>query len=145
MTKQSFEKSLTANDTGESGTHQAGIHIPKREYELIQFLPYLDPAVKNPDAWIDFWDDFGRSWKFRYIYYNNKLHDKTGTRNEYRLTHTTRFFQSVGARSGDTLTLTKCDATGRYLISVASPVPEVSDCEVRGSTSVRLRGWRRVH
>ena len=138
-----FEKILTANDTGESATHQAGIHIPKSEKELIEFLPFLDPGVKNPDVWIEFLDEKGAEWAFRYIYYNNRLHDDGGTRNEYRLTHTTKFFRSIGAASGDVLCLSQCAETNRYLIDVRKEVGRYAVAEP--TSPIRLRGWRRVH
>lgn len=146
MAKQSFEKFLTANDTGESGTHQAGIHIPKSEIEFLEFLPPLDPTVKNPDTWINFVDDTGCEWKFRYIYYNNKRHDEGGTRDEYRLTHTTKFFRAIGARSGDLLTVSREGNQPSYQITV-SPADRVEDGTSRGglTTKIQLRGWRRVH
>ena len=56
MSIQSFEKTLTANDTGETGAHQAGIHIPKSQTELLALLPYLNPMRKNPDAWLEMTD-----------------------------------------------------------------------------------------
>ena len=62
MTEQIYEKLLTANDTGETGGHQAGIHIPKSQSDLIRFLPALKPDVKNPDAWLNCIDDSGVEW-----------------------------------------------------------------------------------
>ena len=146
MTRQSFEKCLTANDTGESGTHQAGIHIPKSEIEFLKFLPPLDPTIKNPDTWINFVDDTGCKWKFRYVYYNNKHHDEGGTRDEDRLTHTTKFFRATGARSGDLLTISREGYLSTYQIAV-SPADRVEDGTSRGglTTRIQLRGWRRVH
>ena len=145
MTETKFAKELTMNDTGESSTHQAGIHIQKKEGELIEFLPYLDPSIKNPDRWIVFVDETGCEWTFRYIYYNNKLHDERGTRDEYRLTHTTKYFRAVGAKSGDTLQISQ-DDNKKYRIEVI-PGERVEDGNSRGgmSTRIRLKGWRRVH
>jgi len=143
MTSRRFEKTLTANDTGESATHQAGIHIPKSEEELLQFLPFLDPGVKNPDIWIEFVDETGAEWTFRYVYYNNRLHDEGGTRNEYRLTHTTQFFRAVGAASGDVLCLARCSETNRYLVEVRKAFDYKGVAEP--TSPIRLRGWRRAH
>lgn len=140
MSKQTYEKPLTANDTGETGGHQAGIHIPKSQTELTQFLPMLDPATKNPDAWLEMTDDSGSVWKFRYVYYNNKLHDQNGTRDEYRITHMTSFFRAVGASAGDILVLSGTAGSRHYNISVRRQ----SDAKVK-SSRVYLRGWRRVH
>lgn len=144
MSSQTYEKPLTANDTGETGGHQAGIHIPKSQKDLLALLPFLDPAQKNPDAWLEMIDDTGASWRFRYIYYNNRLHDEGGTRDEYRITHMTRFFRAVSAAAGDLLVLTGSPGELTYSVSVRrdgpSPVGEAGE-----KARVRLKGWRRVH
>lgn len=140
MSRQSYEKLLTANDTGETGGHQAGVHIPKSQTDLLGLLPRLDPAQKNPDAWLEMVDDCGIVWNFRYIYYNNKLHDDGGTRDEYRITHMTGFFRAAGATAGDTLVLTGTPGSNRYSIAVRSE-GDAPGTPVR----VRLRGWHRVH
>lgn len=142
MKQMAFEKVLTANDTGESGSHQAGIHIPKTNQELVEFLPVLDPNVRNPDSWLTLKDPQGREWKIRYIYYNNSLHDKRGTRDEYRLTHIRGFLREHGALKGDALRLSK-DETGSYLASV---IKSVAQNEEPGAPKrIKLSGWRRVH
>ena len=81
MSKISFSKILTANDVGTTGSHQVGMRS-KSDKEFLNFLPKLD-QVKNPDARLDCYDSMGGLWQFRYIYYNNKLHDPKGTRDEY--------------------------------------------------------------
>jgi hypothetical protein len=143
MTEQQFEKALTANDTGESGGHQAGIHIPKSQKDLLEFLPPLDASVKNPSTWLSCVDEADQEWQFRYIHYNNRLHDEGGTRDEYRVTHMTSFFRAVGARSGDILVIAGEPRTGRLRIRVRSPTV---DGAVAGAPArIRLKGWRRVH
>jgi hypothetical protein len=142
MRRQTYEKPLTANDTGETGGHQAGIHIPKSQTDLLALLPFLNPAEKNPDAWLEMTDDAGATWRFRYIYYNNRLHDEGGTRNEYRITHMTKFFRAAGAKEGDTLELSGSPGSHNYVIAVRKGGQE----EQAGSpVRVRLKGWRRVH
>lgn len=121
MSEQSYEKNLTANDTGETGGHQAGIHIPKSQTDLLAFLPPLDPSRKNPDSWLSVKDDQGVEWNFRYIYYNNRLHDEGGTRDEYRITHMTKFLRAFGARQGDIFVLSGKAGTNRYRVSVRKP------------------------
>jgi hypothetical protein len=146
MSDEKYAKVLTANDTGQSGTHQAGIHIPKAQEELIKMLPQLDGRVKNPDAWLTCSDFQGRRWLLRYVYYNNRLHEPGGTRNEYRITHTTRFFKAIGAKPGDIFTLSGYAGCSVYGIDVTHP--EGSPASVRSVVAaglVRLRGWRRLH
>jgi len=141
MTDQVFEKTLTANDTGETGGHQAGIHIPKSQQKLIHFLPPLDASIKNPDSWLVCVDEEGQEWSFRFVYYNNKLFDPSGTRNEYRITHMTQYFRSVGASEGDIFRISGRPGNERYQIEVRS----VSSIKPSSIGRIRLRGWRRIH
>jgi len=140
MTKQTFKKTLSANDTGESGGHQAGILVPKGDADFRAFLPNLGNAEKNPRAWIECTDQDGKTWDFCYIYYNNKHHDPGGTRDEYRITHMTKFLSLFGAAKGDEISITGAPRSGRY--SIAIEKPPVTEKEV---ARVVLRGWRRVH
>lgn len=142
MTEQSFSKILTANDTGASGGHQAGIHIPKTQTDLISFLPELDAGVKNPSVWLVCHDDAGGTWEFRYIFYNNKLHDPDGTRNEYRVTHMTAFMRSVGARPGQIITISGSPRSGILNLRVSAAEDERADDAPR---RIRLKGWQRVY
>lgn len=142
MTKKTFTKRLTANDTGESGAHQGGIHVPKGEKELIAFLPNLDASIKNPDAWLSCLDAEGQEWSFRYVFYNNKLHDPGGTRDEYRITHMTKFFRIFGALEGDSFQISGTEGTSGYQINIIRA--DVQDQPlVEGK--IKLTGWRRVH
>jgi hypothetical protein len=93
-------KLLSPNDVGETGTHQAGIVVPKTTGALA-FFPVLDPKEKNPRYAITACDTEGRAWKLNFIYYNNGLFG--GTRNEYRLTGLTRFFRENGVKPADEL------------------------------------------
>lgn len=74
-----FCKFLSANDTGKTGGHQAGIYIPKSSIEIL----FSEPGQKgeNKDKWVKIkWqDDFQTDTRF--IYYGK------GTRNEYRITN----------------------------------------------------------
>ncbi len=105
-----ISKILSKNDTGESGGHQNGFHIPKT---LLNFFPDLGSHNKNPRIEIIFTDSFRHEWAFKYIYYNNKLFG--GTRNEYRLTCTARYIKRNNLKSGFTITLSKVD--DKYFIS----------------------------
>ena len=132
-----FEKVLSRNDTGQSGSHQAGILVPKGNQELISFFPPLEGSEKNPDAMIDCLDEEGRWWRFRYIYYNNKLHDPGGTRNEYRITRMTKYLRYIGAFDGQSLVFEKME-DGTYKLRL--------QVEPAGDLGVtRLSGWRQIH
>ena len=102
--KQIVEKKLSPNDIGLTGSHQAGILVPKRS-ELLSFFPTLDANLPNPRMTIRFNDDLDQTWKFNYIYYNNKL--RGGTRNEYRLTSMTAFLRETNATVDDILVFEK--------------------------------------
>lgn len=95
-------KILSANDLGLTGAHQAGIAIPKNP-NVLEFFPALDATAYNPDCWMTVaTPETGDHWQLRFIYYNNKTHGE-GTRNEYRLTHTTQMLRAIGASVGDLL------------------------------------------
>ena len=102
MSRTAIEKTLSSNDTGETGSHQAGLCVPK-EPEVLAFFPELDPTIKNPRAPLDVIDETGREWTFSFIYYNNRFYG--GTRNEYRLTCMTPFFREFNLKAGDTILL----------------------------------------
>jgi hypothetical protein len=74
----SFSKYITANDTGTTGAHQAGFHIPKSVWPV--FFNKEGVKGSNQDKYITIkWqNDF--ETESRFIYYGAK------TRNEYRLT-----------------------------------------------------------
>ena len=95
-------KVLTANDTGETGSHQAAIHIPKH---IVRhgFFPPLNGESFNPECQIVARLEPG-GWRLplRYVYYNGKLSGVNG-RDEYRLTGTPRIFDMLTARAGDLL------------------------------------------
>jgi hypothetical protein len=102
MPTHTIEKVLTANDTGETGGHQAGICVPK-DSNILSFFPALNSKLKNPREVIDIIDDAGRDWAFAFIYYNNRFFG--GTRNEYRLTGMTAFFREFNLKAGDKIML----------------------------------------
>jgi hypothetical protein len=102
MKPHAIEKTLSANDTGETGGHQAGLLVPKTA-GVLRFFPQLDATRKNPRAKLDVIDDAGREWTFSFIYYNNAFFG--GTRNEYRLTGMTAFFRAFNLKTGDKVIL----------------------------------------
>lgn len=79
-----FTKFLTANDTGLTGGHQAGIYISKPSIQIL----FDEPGIRgqNKEKWVKvIWqDDFETNTRF--IYYGQ------GTRNEYRITNFGRGF-----------------------------------------------------
>jgi hypothetical protein len=134
-TPTSYEKVLSANDTGITGGHMGGILIPKTETGLIALFPKLDPKEYNPSVFINIYDTNGTSHKLRFVYYNNKLHGK-GTRNEYRLTYLTDYLRNWNAKAGDRFRITKT-SDNRLEMSVVRQ-------ESGSSGRVVLKGWNRV-
>ena len=113
MPESKIAKILSANDTGETGGHQAGILVP-REERLLSFFPRLDARQYNPRCHLNFLDDGGTFWEFAFIYYNNSMFE--GTRNEYRLTRMTKYIRQANLAAGDEVILTR-DEDDRYRIS----------------------------
>ena len=82
--KLTFCKFLSANDTGETGGHQAGIYISKPSIPIL----FDTPGVKgeNKEKWVKVWWQEELITDTRFIYYGK------GTRNEYRITNFGRGF-----------------------------------------------------
>lgn len=133
--ERQIAKLLSANDTGETGAHQAGILIPK-EPALLSFFPELNPQEKNPRAHINFLDEAGTFWQFAFIYYNNALFD--GTRNEYRLTRMTKYIRQERLIAGDEIILSR-DGDRFYLANKRSQIAGVSSGVLKLGS-----GWRVV-
>ena len=102
MQPSAIEKTLSANDTGDTRGHQAGILVPKGG-GVLPFFPTLDASLKNPRAVLDMVDDDEHEWTFSFIYYNNRFFG--GTRNEYRLTGMTAFLRRFNLKTGDRVIL----------------------------------------
>ena len=146
MTVTTFQKTLSANDVGATGGHQGGVLIPKTNLELLAFLPKLSPTIKNPDAWIDCIDEAGEFRRFRFVYYNNSLHEEEGTRNEYRITYMTGYFREYDARAGDTFEIARATGQTRYSIKVVKQ--QVASTSKPEDDGVRIKissTWQRVH
>lgn len=141
-----FLKTLSANDVGSTGAHMGGILIPKGDGELLAFLPYLDPKEYNPDEWILCVTPDGREFRLRYIYYNNRFHKPNGTRNEYRITHLTKYLKSEGAKEGDIFEISKEQGATHYLINVVPAKKDAEEPVNDGPVRIKISaGWRRVH
>lgn len=145
--KKSYEKVLTKNDTGETGGHQAGIVVPKKNAELLEFFPSLNVDEFNPDTWIICEDPDGEHWKLRYVYYNGKTFSPVkSSRNEYRITHMTKFFVKWGATSGDSVLFSHSVQPNHYKIRIKHRDQEAENTNsVRESKPVVLKGWRSVY
>ncbi len=82
--QKAYCKFLSANDTGLTGGHQAGIYISKPSIPIL----FDEPGEKgqNKEKWVKIkWQD-GTETDTRFIYYGQ------GTRNEYRITNFGRGF-----------------------------------------------------
>jgi hypothetical protein len=139
MSERTISKVLSANDTGETGGHQAGLLIPK-EQRILSFFPKLDATRQNPRVHLQFEDEVGRFWEFAFIYYNNRFFG--GTRNEYRLTRMTKYIRQAGLVSGDEV-LMRCSVDGAYAISYRRANEPVAVHPETGRTVLRLgSGWK---
>ncbi|WP_420180414.1 EcoRII N-terminal effector-binding domain-containing protein [Paenarthrobacter sp. TA1.8] len=113
---RSVSKILSANDVGHTGSHQAGIAVPRQPC-MLDFFPTLKIETFNPRCTILFRElEDNDEWPLNFIYYNGKLHGRS-TRNEYRLTGLTPYFRKHEASSGDILQLNR-SSTGRFSISL---------------------------
>lgn len=119
-----ISKILSANDTGETGGHQAGILVPK-DPRILGFFPVLPKDVKNPRLHLFFQDETDNQWEFAFIYYNGKLFG--GTRNEYRLTRMTPYMRQSGLNAGDELILQRNDTGVRFVKFIRPRLPALND------------------
>lgn len=104
-----IRKVLSANDLGLTGSHQAGVLVPRYD-SILRFFPILDPEAVNPSRDVLVRDVQSDSRVLlRFVYYNSKVRGE-GTRNEYRLTRMTALLRSLDARPGDVLVFRR---TGR--------------------------------
>ena len=107
-----ISKILSGNDLGVTGSHQAGVCVPKAA-EYLTCFPALDGDTKNPRELIEMRDESGKIWAFTFIWYNGKKFG--GTRNEYRLTGMTRYLRERGCAIGDCLHIQR-DSFKKYRI-----------------------------
>lgn len=96
-------KFLSANDTGDTGGHQAGIYIAKNAISILFDTPGIKGENKSRFVKIHWQDEF--TTDSRFIYYG------TGTRNEYRITRFGRGFPYLRPEhTGDLLVFVKKDS-----------------------------------
>lgn len=120
--------------------------MPKGNAELLDFLPRLNPGELNPSAWIECETTDGSVLLLRYVYYNNRKHVRTGTRDEYRITHLTKFLRDAGAKEGDVFEISLLDGPGRYRIQVIRASEAEPEAEEDEPVRIKLTtGWRRTH
>ena len=136
MTQMTVSKVLSANDTGETGGHQAGLLVPKSR-KMLAFFPPLDSTTKNPRVHLLFEDDSGTKWEFAFIHYNNRLFG--GTRNEYRLTRMTQYMRAARLVEGDTVMLRRA-LDGSYSISHRRHQVVAERRDDTGRTILQLHG-----
>jgi len=98
--KMSYCKFLSANDTGDTGAHQAGIYISKNAVPILFDEPGNKGENKDKFVKIKWQNDF--TTDSRFIYYGK------GTRNEYRITRFDRGFPYLRTEhTGDLFVLVK--------------------------------------
>jgi hypothetical protein len=104
---ESRTKTLTRNDLGLTGSHQAGPLMP---LAWADFFPPLNALEHNPRVTITVRaQETGKTEEWEFIYYNGRTLG-LDTRNECRITRTNAYFQAVGAVPGDRLRLTRTGA-----------------------------------
>lgn len=141
MIQRTISKFLTANDSGETGAHQAGLLIPKQG-DILSFFPSLDSERLNPRVHLQFRDHIGRAWNFSFIHYNNRRFG--GTRNEFRLTRMTKYIREANLRKGDEIQMHR-DVNGDYSISHRRARNGPVSKERGGKTVIKLgASWRVV-
>ena len=111
-----YEKVLSANDAGLTGSHQSAVVIPKVDFFESGFFPELDLDTDNPEVYLSMQRrDGGPVVTARFVYYNNKR--VGGTRDEVRLTGLSEFIKSTKPNAGDILRLEK-SVDGNYFIAI---------------------------
>lgn len=97
-----FTKFISANDSGATGSHQAGFYIPHNSWRILFDKPGVRGENKDRRVKIRWQDDFETDSRF--VYYGRK------TRNEYRITRFGRGFPFLRPECmGDLLVLVKVD------------------------------------
>jgi hypothetical protein len=133
----SLRKRLTANDIGTTGSHQAGMHIPKT---LVDYFPPLKEETLNPSVWLNV-AAARTTYRWRFVHYNNGV-VRAGTRDEYRITFLRGFFRSEGTREGDIFEL-ESDVDGNYQASILRQGQEGEVLVLRTSGPWTLIRYRR--
>ena len=111
-----YEKPLSSNDIGKTGSHQSAVVIPKSDYFNSDFFPHLDATEPNPHARITFLRrDYGSSISARIVYYNNKM--RGGSRDEIRITGLGEYLRQMAPNVGDFLRV-ELESDGNYFVVI---------------------------
>lgn len=132
-----IRKVLTANELGLTGSHQAGMHVPKSDPELLRFFPHLNHRALNPRVEVELTvPELGQRRTLQFIYYNNKR-VAGGTRDEFRLTGLTSIFHDLDAKPEDCVVLTRDESN-----EVALTLERRTDSTVtKEPDQLRIKGW----
>ena len=115
-------KFLSANDTGDTGGHQAGIYIAKNALGILFNEPGVRGSNKESFVRIQWQNDFYTDSRF--IYYGS------GTRNEYRITRFGRGFPFLQTEhTGDLFIFVKrtADEYSAYVLETEDEINEFLD------------------
>ena len=119
QSKAAWCRFITGNDTGTTGSHQAGFYIPKCASALLFDSPVIKGENKEKTVQIKWQDDFTTESCMKYY--------GQGTRNEYRITRFGRGFPFLQDDNvGDLLIIAKFteeDYTG-YVLSSDEDIDE---------------------
>lgn len=121
--QRAYCKFLSANDTGLTGAHQAGIYIAKPSIPIL----FDEPGVKgeNKTKWVKIqWQNNDIVTDTRFIYYGR------GTRDEYRITNFGHGFPFLRPEyTGALFVLVKCDEEDYqgYLLNTDEDIDQFLD------------------
>lgn len=102
QSKAAWCRFITGNDTGSTGSHQAGFYIPKCASALLFDEPGKKGENKEKSVQIKWQDDIITDSRMKYY--------GQGTRNEYRITRFGKDFPFLHDDNvGDLLIIAKCD------------------------------------
>lgn len=113
----SFCKFFSSNDTGESGSHQAGIYIAKQASRML-----FDKPVQNDPVWERFVDILwpnGQTTHSRFVYYDSKK--------EYRITNFGRNFPFLGSDFTGALFILVKRSADKYQAFVLNTDDEINE------------------
>lgn len=139
--KTAYSKFLSANDTGVTNSHQAGILIAKQASQLMFDTPGEKGSNKDKQIIVRWQNDFTVSSRF--IYYGQK------TRNEYRMTRFGKDFPFLKPEyTGALLVLAKMNEEeyDAYVLNREEDIEEfLDDCGISPAETNRLIGRDLVH